>query len=136
MAQNEGGSHDSSRAEELFAQFMAQCEGGEENQFEEFCKEHAAHAVSLREHFADWERVKAILERLRVAGSLASRLKQEYGSDAGSTVSLKGEEEGPEDTEALSEASREARRGPRPSRREDRRRQIRLPRNLRQSPSG
>jgi len=94
MAQDESGSREASSAEELFADFVARSEGGEEVEFEKLCEEHAAHAPALRAHFADWARVRGILERLGVSGSLASRLRDKYGSEAGQSISLKAEEEG------------------------------------------
>ena len=48
-------------AEELFTSHIAELEAGGEEWLEEFCREHAEHAVALRELYEEWRSVDDLL---------------------------------------------------------------------------
>lgn len=69
MARDQSGSPS---ADELFVEFIARRESGEDVVFEDFCAQHADHATALRQHLADWERLPGVLQKLCISGSQAS----------------------------------------------------------------
>lgn len=62
---NYGSSEYSTKAEELFAGYLLDAEGGAVRDFEDFCAEHDSYADELYGLHADWDNVRGLLAQLK-----------------------------------------------------------------------
>jgi serine/threonine protein kinase/tetratricopeptide (TPR) repeat protein len=89
----EAGSQESSRADELFLEYLHRCEQGEEPDFESFCDEHPADADALRVLRSGWAALESIRRRMDEGASVSERLRQRFGENVDPQIDLARERE-------------------------------------------
>ena len=77
------------RAEDLFADFLAQLQEGHDVHFEALCDERPELAEELRRLHDNWQQMWSMLGT--PGGSFARRLEQTYGKDADPAIDLEAE---------------------------------------------
>jgi len=91
--QSDPASESASLAEEVFAEYLMRLQSGEDLRFASLCEKYPQLTSRLEVLRDNWERVASLIGRLGLGGSLATRIREQYGAEADPLILLHAEEE-------------------------------------------